>query len=69
MCEDEYKSRLKDILSGAKLPNIDDIIADRIADCKGFSLGSFYSLEDIFDRDIENVAKTGKISLSGVIYE
>lgn len=69
MCEDEYKSRLKSILAGVELSNIDDIIADKVADCKGEALGSFLSLEDIFDRDIEDVAKTVKISLSGVIDE
>lgn len=69
MCEDEYKSRLKSILEGANLPNIDDIIADKVADCKGEALCSIFSLEDVFERDIEDVAKTGKISLSGVICE
>ena len=69
MCEEEYKSRLKNILEGVNLPNIDDIIADKVAECKGEALGSFYPLEDIFERNIEDVAKTGKISLSGVIYE
>lgn len=69
MCEDEYKTRMKNLLSGLGIPHIDDIIADKVAECKGESLGSFLSLEDIFDRDIEDVAKTGKISLSGVIYE
>lgn len=69
MCEEEYKSRLKSLLEESGIPSIGDIIADKVADCKGEALGSFLSLEDIFDRDIEDVAKTGKISLSGVIYE
>lgn len=69
MCEDEYKTRLKSILKESDLPSIDDIIADKVAECKGEALGSFLSLEDVFERDIEDVARTGKISLSGVIYE
>lgn len=69
MCEDEYKSRLKYILEGANLPNIDDIIAEKVSECKGEALCSILSLEDVFERDIESVAKTGEISLSGVIDE
>ncbi len=69
MCEEEYKSRLKNILEGVNLPGIDDIIENKVAECKGEALGSFLSLGDIFERDIADVAKTGKISLSGVMYE
>ena len=57
MCEDEYKTRLKDILEGANLPNIDDIIADKVADCKCEALCSILSLEDVFERDIERMCK------------
>ena len=57
MCEDEYKARLKSILKESDLPSIDDIIADKVAECKGEALGSFLTLEDIFDRDIEDVER------------
>ena len=35
------------------LPGIDDIIENKVAECKGEALGSFLSLGDIFERDIE----------------
>lgn len=69
MCEEEYRAKMRYILEGVNLPGIEDIIENKVADCKGEALGSFLSLGDIFERDIADVAKTGKISLSGVIYE
>lgn len=57
MCEEEYKSRLKYLLTEADLPCIEDIIADKVAECKGEALCSFLSLEDIFERDIERMCK------------
>lgn len=69
MYEEEYRAKMKFILEGMNLPGIDDIIENKVAECKGEALGSYLSLGYIFERDIEDVAKTGKISLSGVIYE
>lgn len=57
MCEAEYKSRLKNLLEESGIPNIEDIIADKVAECKGESLCSLLSLEDVFERDIEKMAK------------
>lgn len=57
MCEDEYKTRLKCLLTESDLMCIDDIIADKVAECKGEALCSILSLEDVFERDIERMCK------------
>lgn len=57
MCEEEYKARLKNLLEESGIPNIEDIISDKVADCKGESLCSLLSLEDVFERDIEKMTK------------
>ena len=61
MCEAEYRARLKDLLTEIDILNIDDIIADKVAECKGDALCSFLSLEDIFDKDIEDVSNIAEV--------
>ena len=58
MCEEEYKSRLKYLLEESGIPNIEDIIENKVAECKGESLCSILSLEDVFERDIERMRKS-----------
>ena len=57
MCEEEYRAKMKCILEGSGIPCLEDIIENKVAECKGESLCSILSLEDVFEIDIERMAK------------
>ena len=60
MCEEEYRAKMRFIFESVNIPGFDDIIENKVAECKGEALGSSLFLDDIFEREVENVAKNGK---------